>query len=233
MKHKGMKRNYRNNRDEDPKTKLSKSLSYILRHGATKEGIKLSDDGYALLADILKKSNFKNVTEEQVKDVVDTCSKQRYKLIERTNPDTNQTALYIRANQGHSVAVVKGDQLLKPITGVDQLPEGTKMIHGTYSSKWDLIKKSGLSKMNRQHVHFACGERGDKEVISGMRNSCDVLIYIDIKKLLDDGIPLFLSDNNVLLTPGKGDTGFVPVDCFERVVNIKTNEVLWPEEIKK
>lgn len=50
------------NKKEDPDVKLSKSLTYILRHGATKEGIPIGSDGYVKIFDLLLHRNFKNVT---------------------------------------------------------------------------------------------------------------------------------------------------------------------------
>ena len=41
------------------------------------------------------------------------------------------------------------------------------------------IENEGLKCMGRQHIHFASGKLGDKGVISGMRSSCNVFIYID------------------------------------------------------
>jgi 2'-phosphotransferase len=42
-------------------------------------------------------------------------------------------------------------------------------IHGTYHKCWDAIKQSGLSRMNRLHIHFSEDFPGSKNVISGMR----------------------------------------------------------------
>jgi len=58
------------------------------------------------------------------------------------------------------------------------------VIHGTYLRFWDSIKKSGLSRMKRNHIHFAAGEPGTDGVISGMRKSAEVYIYIDLPKAL-------------------------------------------------
>ena len=38
---------------DDPKTRLSKSLSYVLRHGAEKEGIPIRPDGFVLVDDLV------------------------------------------------------------------------------------------------------------------------------------------------------------------------------------
>ncbi len=82
--------------------------------------------------------------------------------------------------------------------------------HGTYLAAWPSIASAGLNKMRRQHVHFAAGLPGDSGVISGMRSNAEVIIYLDLEAAVNDGIPFFVSDNNVLLTPGVGDTGSVP-----------------------
>jgi RNA:NAD 2'-phosphotransferase (TPT1/KptA family) len=94
---------------------------------------------------------------------------------------------------------------------------------------WDAIKSQGLSRMARQHVHFAIGEPG--EVISGMRKTCDVYLYVDVSKLIQDKVPLFLSANNVLLSPGVGETGIIPPKYFDRAIYVKGNQktTLWPE----
>jgi RNA:NAD 2'-phosphotransferase (TPT1/KptA family) len=55
----------------------------------------MSSDGFVLLDDILHKQQFNGVNVEDVKDVVTTCPKQRFKLEEKTNPKTNEPALYI------------------------------------------------------------------------------------------------------------------------------------------
>jgi 2'-phosphotransferase len=53
-----------------------------------------------------------------------------------------------------------------------------------------------------------------------MRNSADILIYIDLQKALDEGIKFFLSANGVVLTAGD-DTGFLKPEFFSRVEDKK------------
>lgn len=43
----------RGNPRDDPKTRLSKTLSYVLRHGAEKEGITIRQDGFVLVNDLV------------------------------------------------------------------------------------------------------------------------------------------------------------------------------------
>ena len=46
---------------EDYSVRISKNLSWILRHGALQEGINMDDGGWVKLKDILKHPNFKKV----------------------------------------------------------------------------------------------------------------------------------------------------------------------------
>lgn len=115
---------------------------------------------------------FKDVTMEQIKHVVDTNDKKRYELTQMND------AWYIRATQGHSLEKVVADQLLEQITG----PLDTPIIHGTTQKAWKSIQKQGLSKMNRNHIHFAIGLPDDPNVMSGIRKSSEVFIYIDVDK---------------------------------------------------
>ena len=41
---------------DDPRTRLSKSLSYVLRHGAEKESIPMRPDGFVLVNDLVGES---------------------------------------------------------------------------------------------------------------------------------------------------------------------------------
>lgn len=53
---------------------------------------------------------------------------------------------------------------LTKITSADEAPV---VVHGTYRRAWQLIKDQGLSRMKREHIHFASGLPGESGVISG------------------------------------------------------------------
>lgn len=133
----------------------------------------------------------------------------------------------IRANQGHSIKVdVEG--LLTPITiEAGNIP--STCVHGTDSHAWKLILKSGgLRRMGRTHIHFASGlpagftsastteEKQAQPVISGMRKSSTILIYVDVKKALEKGIKFWVSENGVVLSEGD-EKGVLSYEFFERV----------------
>merc|ERR1711907_377778 len=107
---------------------------------------------------------------------------------------------------------VQEDQLLQPVTDATKYPT---VIHGTYAAAWPSIQKQGLSRMKRQHIHFATGLPASGGVISGMRRSCDLVIHLDLAKALRDGIPMFVSSNGVILSPGID--GFIAPKYFAKV----------------
>ncbi|KAK6999767.1 tRNA 2p-phosphotransferase 1 [Biomphalaria glabrata] len=200
----------------DSVVKVSKALSYLLRHGAEKRGLKLLPGGFLFLDDILQLQDFHSVTVDEIKHVVETNDKKRFTL----ETDLESGKLRIKANQGHSIKVE--DLELQPITDATEYPI---VVHGTYVRPYKQIEKEGLKPMGRMHIHFAPGEPGHHEVISGMRNSCTVLIYLNLQKAMQDGIEFFLSPNKVILSPGNIDK-VIPPAYFDKVINRKTGDKL-------
>ncbi|CAG8511919.1 2193_t:CDS:2 [Funneliformis caledonium] len=198
-------------RRDSPLVKLSKSLSYVLRHGAQKEGLNIRADGYVNLHELMRLPRFKGRTLDEIQQVVKENDKQRFALIQQTT-ENGDIVWWIRANQGHSLEVEELE--LEKITNPSQIPQ---VIHGTYSSKWKIIETQGLSKMNRTHIHFATGKWGDQNVKSGMRANCDVYIYINVYEAMKDGIEFYRSSNGVILT--KGDKGTLDKRYFLKVVD--------------
>ncbi|MCJ1465421.1 hypothetical protein MMC07_004039 [Pseudocyphellaria aurata] len=154
-------------------TTISKATSYVLRHGAAKEGLRLDESGYANVADLLswRRLASMSVTFAELKSVIDTNAKQRFALIPVPSldssspsssdsapvPDPSNPAHYlIRATQGHSI-VIASENLLTPILASDaDCPD--QVVHGTYEAAWkSILKTGGLHPMGRQHVHFTLG----------------------------------------------------------------------------
>lgn len=192
---------------------LSKALSYILRHGAAKEGLPMSE-GFVFVDGLLKLRQFQRYSEDDIRRVVADNDKKRFTL--RDDPATNR--LQIRANQGHTIKV--DDLELNPITDYSEAPV---VVHGTYHECWPYIKAQGLSRMSRNHIHFAPGEPGEEGVISGMRKSCEIIIFINLQKALSDGFKFYRSANNVILCPGNED-GFLPPCYFQRVMQTRPSK---------
>ncbi|CAG8711975.1 14186_t:CDS:2, partial [Acaulospora morrowiae] len=216
----------RDRRNDPPNVRLSKVLSYILRHSAQRDGLEIREDGYVKLEELMRHPKLTGKTFGDIRSIVDNNDKQRFTLIQETQEDGMPVWL-IRANQGHSMEVKELE--LEKITDPAQIPE---VIHGTYLRHWKNISKlfigcvesQGLSKMNRNHIHCATGRFGHSGVKSGMRKSCDLFIYINVARAMEDGIEFYRSANGVILTSGVD--GFLNPKYFLKVVDMNENDLI-------
>ncbi|PVV02659.1 hypothetical protein BB560_002882 [Smittium megazygosporum] len=189
-------------------SRYSRFMSSVLRHNASAHRLEMDPDGGVKLADFAKLPRFNNELSDPadvILKIVQYDNKKRYSIYKKAQGD------FIRANQGHSIKL--SEPPLRRVTSSTEIPVA---VHGTFLDKWEKIKMLGLSRMNRQHIHLSPGMPGNSGVISGMRSNATVFIFIDTKKALDDSIPFFISDNNVILTPGNQD-GLLPSTYFQRV----------------
>ncbi|MCJ1299562.1 hypothetical protein MMC08_002354 [Hypocenomyce scalaris] len=236
---------------------VSKAMSYVLRHAAEREGLRLDENGYANVADLLAWQKFKSlkVTFPEIQQVVAENDKQRFSLLpspSKENP-TSPADYLIRANQGHSLPVSSAN-LLSPILPTDpDFP--SEVVHGTFPSLWpQILESGGLKRMKRTHIHFATGlpdappmlsnsksngveardsesgKDGERAVISGMRKDASVLVWVDVKKAMEEGeLNWWRSSNGVVLTEGDAK-GMVEVKFVKRVVKRGTGKVIWMPE---
>lgn len=195
---------------------ISKTLSWILRHGANKEGFHITSDGYIEVNSILSHKQLKGkCTVDDICRIVQTNNKKRFTL--RSNKSGN---LEIKANQGHSIEGINDLELEEITSGTDI----ENVIHGTYYRHWDSIKKNGLNRMNRVHIHFATGLANDK-IISGMRQNVEIVIYINIAKALAGNLKFYRSPNGVILCPGNAN-GIIEPKYFLKVCDVKSGKLL-------
>ncbi|GJQ74936.1 hypothetical protein Trydic_g9564 [Trypoxylus dichotomus] len=204
------------NRDKVNDVFISKTLSWILRHGAKQQGFCITSDGYIEVNSILSHRQLKDkCTVDDINRIVEANNKKRFTL--RTNQFGN---LEIKANQGHSIKGID-DLELEEITSAANVGD---VIHGTYYKHWNSIKKNGLNRMTRVHIHFACG-LPNKKIISGMRHNVEIVIYIDIEKALAANLKFYRSPNGVILCPGNAD-GIIEPKYFLKVSDVKSGELL-------
>ncbi len=175
-------------------TKISKYLSYHLRHRPDKLGLQLFDGGWVEVDKLLQASRKRKfpITLSELRYVVEHNDKQRFAF-----DDTNTL---IRANQGHSVKV---DLQLKPTVPPDCL------YHGTHSGVVESIKQQGLRKMSRHHVHLSSNWQTAKEV--GARRGFAVVFEVDTKAMHQDQFIFYRSDNGVWLVD------FVPREYLKQI----------------
>lgn len=182
---------------------VSKALSSILRHNAVKRGLVVRPDGGVAVDQLLKLAEFSKIGLPDLERITRTSDKQRFHLYE------DEKTWFIKANQGHSQEVgnlIDDEKLLKPLA--EALPV---CVHGTTRKAWKVIQREGLKPMKRKHIHFA-SQIDPELVVSGMRKSSSVHILVDMKRAIADGIPFFLSQNGVILSPGIN--GCIPPKYF-------------------
>lgn len=184
---------------------ISKSLSYLLRHGAVKEKLSIDSRGWVPVSEILAHNRLRThrASEEDVRRVVAQNAKQRFSL------ETRGAQLFVCANQGHTLAQVEPE--LERLTRASMPPA---VYHGTYRHKMAAIRAGGLSRMARNHIHLTSAGAA-----LGIRANCNVLIFLDTDRCLADGYEFYRSRNGVILCGGNAQ-GCIPAEYFSRVENV-------------
>jgi putative RNA 2'-phosphotransferase len=162
---------------------VSKFLSLVLRHSPEKIGLKLDENGWADVAELIAKCNKKGqkLNPELLDYVVENNDKKRFAY--------NDDKTKIRASQGHSISVELDLAETEPLDF---------LYHGTVGKFMESIRNEGLRKMNRQHVHLS----KDKEtaIKVGSRRGAPQILTIRSGAMFKDGFKFYLSENNVWLT---------------------------------
>lgn len=161
----------------------SKFLSLVLRHSPETIHLKLDENGWANVDELITKCNQhqKKLDLELLNIVVETNDKKRFAF--------NENKTKIRASQGHSIEV---ELNLKETLPLEFL------YHGTIEASIDGIKEKGLQKMSRQHVHLS----KDKEtaIKVGSRRGKPIILKVEARRMQEEGFKFYLSENEVWLT---------------------------------
>ena len=162
---------------------ISRFMSLVLRHKPEEIGIRLDEQGWVPLDELMEGLRRKGMTVDKalILQIVATNDKQRFALSE------DQTR--IRASQGHSLEVDLG---LEPVAPPEIL------YHGTTSRFLENILQTGLKKQNRQYVHLSI--HTDTAQAVGSRHGKPVILAIDAGSMHRDGFSFYLSENKVWLT---------------------------------
>lgn len=165
-----------------PKEKISKFLSYVLRHKPESIQLPLDNNGWASIATLIDHAKPQFIlTHDMIEEVVRDSDKQRFAL--------SDDKTMIRANQGHSINIDL------------QLEEATPpsiLYHGTATRFLDSIHQEGLVSKRRHHVHLSSDIETATSV--GSRHGKVVILTIDAGHMHSQGYPFYLSKNGVWLT---------------------------------
>lgn len=161
--------------------KVSKFISYILRHKPEDIGLDMDSQGWVNVGDLIEKSKPKYAFDlNDLKRIVDEDAKGRYSF--------SDDGLKIRANQGHS-------KMVNPDLKERTPPEF--LYHGTPEQFQKSIEVNGINKGSRTYVHLS----SDVETATAVarRRGRPVVFAIYTPPMVSDGVKFFLSDNGVWL----------------------------------
>lgn len=170
--------------DSKQEEKMSKLLSYILRHKPEEYDLTLDKQGWVNIHDLLENlvKHQQPITRQQLDYVVENNDKKRFTI--------SDDGLKIRAAQGHST---------KKIT-VEYTPQQPPSIlfHGTATRFLDTIKQQGLMAGSRQYVHLSTDTETAHSV--AIRHGQPVILKINSAEMYQQGYHFYLADNGVWLT---------------------------------
>jgi len=170
----------------DPKqiVSVSRFLSLVLRHRPEIVGLQLDAEGCLEIKDLLAgaQQRGRSIAINELHEVVRSNDKKRFSI--------SEDGLRIRASQGHSVRSVSLE--LPAIAPPDVL------YHGTVEKFIESIRRQGLIKRTRNHVHLSIDETTATKV--GSRRGKPIILKIAADQMYRDGHEFFLSENGVWLT---------------------------------
>lgn len=163
--------------------RLSKFLSLVLRHRPQRIGIELTMHGWVKIDRLVEASGERGraFTREQLAVVVAECEKQRFAL--------SPCKTMIRASQGHSVAIDLGYEPTEP---------PNLLYHGTAETRVGGIRREGLRRMKRHHVHLSEGIETAERV--GARHGKPIVLTVRAGEMHKNGHHFAVSANRVWLT---------------------------------
>lgn len=165
----------------DAISEASKKLSWLLRHGAPSEGIRMDAAGWVAVDDVLKRLR---LSRGELLNVVRENNKSRLEIVDGR----------IRACQGHSR---EGMPVTLDALEASWTPyEGSASVwHGTHTGAAAGIGREGILPGERTHVHLAA----ELESKVGKRANVDMMIEVSPDKLRSEGLGVFTSSNGVIL----------------------------------
>lgn len=168
---------------ERRRKRISKFLSFVLRHRPDSIGIELYDGGWADVSELLRAAEQTGlrITLDELRGVVKENDKQRFSF--------SEDGLRIRANQGHSVEVD---------LGYDEVVPPEVLYHGTARRRVESIRREGLLRGSRHHVHLSGDAKTARKV--GQRYGKPIVLEVQAGRMHSDGYKFYPSANGIWLT---------------------------------
>ncbi len=163
--------------------RMSKFLSYVLRHHPESIGLELDEGGWVRVDVLLSAAEQSGTTldERLLQQVVQQGDKKRFSF--------SEDRLRIRANYGHSISIDLGLEPIEP-------PE--LLYHGTAKCFLDSIRREGLQRRGRNYVHLSPDEKSAVQV--GARHGRAVVLVVESRRMHQAGHAFYCSQSGIWLT---------------------------------
>ncbi|KAJ7623756.1 KptA family-domain-containing protein [Roridomyces roridus] len=190
---------------------FSKRLTWILRHGALELGLRIRPDGFVRASDLKNHPRFEYLGSLEF-DEMFFKDLTRYTLLEEAN------VLWIRSNGHHTIKNV-GVKSSRILTSQD-LPEA---VYPLTDAEWRTVEHHGIQRSHEDgFIHLVKPGPGE-DFARGRGSVFDLCIYLNVPKMLSEGMRLFLSGTGTktrVLTDGD-ENYVIPPRMFKRVVRVR------------
>lgn len=166
----------------DPQ-RISKTLSYWLRHDPDSAGLVMDNAGWVSTLDVILSLQDRGIRikASDLPAIISAGEKVRYEI----SPDGTR----IRATHGHSIPVeMDGEPATPPPI----------LYHGTSEGSVEKVLEEGLHPMGRQWVHLSSSPEAAREV--GGRHGKPVVVEIHTEVLHAQGQAFYERPNGIWLT---------------------------------
>lgn len=164
-------------------SKLSKEVSYALRHAPWEYELELDNEGWVsvehLLQALCHDKQWEFVSENDLRTMIEMSDKKRHEMLKGM----------IRALYGHSVP----QKMLKAINTPPSI-----LYHGTARHLVEQILSVGLQPMARQYVHLSV-DTDTANLVGKRKDSKPVLLVIQAEKASNEGVRFYQGNNIVWL----------------------------------
>jgi putative RNA 2'-phosphotransferase len=169
---------------KDDLARLSKTVSYALRHNPQEYGLQLDSEGWVPIEDLLhalhqRRSVWRHISSADLATMIAESEKQRFEI----------HAGKIRAFYGHSTD--------KKIEKQPATPPAI-LYHGTTPQAAHAIRREGLRSMQRQYVHLCTNEQTARTV--ALRHTAQpVILRIHALEAHRQGVQFYIGNQETWL----------------------------------
>jgi putative RNA 2'-phosphotransferase len=166
-----------------PRERISRFLSYLLRHKPREYPLTFDPQGFAPWSEVvdLVQDRYFDAAEDEIRAVVTESEKKRFEMVEDK----------VRATYGHSFPVD---------LGLERTETPPELYYGTARDLAQSILRGGLKPRDRQYVHLSASLE-EAEAVGKRRDPAPAIVVVDTRAAREAEVvfyrsgPLFLVEN--------------------------------------